>query len=98
MHRPLLALQLVLNSFPRGDVNAGEPKIGRTRRLQIVPDRLAIGAKEFVAKDFPIHESRVHLLEAAAVAPDRPNAIAEVPGSLVANENLIRLSRRHPRV
>src|SRR5439155_17711141 len=49
--RPLVALQMVPSPFTIHDVVAGEPEIFAARRLQIVPNHLAVGAPEFMSEN-----------------------------------------------
>ena len=84
VNRPLVALQVIPRPLARIDAVSRQPEILAARRLQIVPDGLAVGAPEFVAEDLHRHRARVDLLDLRAVGPDRPDAIHFVPGTFVA--------------
>ena len=67
-----------------GDVDPGQPEHLALRRLEVVPDRAAVGAEELVAGDLHLHLPRVPHRQRRAVGPDRPDSIQLVPRPFVA--------------
>src|SRR6185503_5959976 len=55
MNRPVLTLNLVPGEPAACDVVTSEPEHLRLRRLQVIPDRLAVRAEKLVAPDFHLH-------------------------------------------
>ena len=53
VHRPFIALQVIPGALPRRNLVAGQPEILAARRLQVVPDRIAVRGEELVARQSP---------------------------------------------
>ena len=86
MHGPSRAFDRIAD--PCGlDVHSRQPEDARLGRLQIIPDRLAVVAKEFVPGNFHGHGSRVHEAVAGAIGADRPDAIYLIPRAFVTIQN-----------
>ncbi|KAG5725554.1 hypothetical protein E4T56_gene5987, partial [Termitomyces sp. T112] len=94
MHRPLVAFQMIPCALARPHIIARKPEDLPPRRLQIVPDRLAIGRKELMARDLIVHGPRVDQFLARAVGADGPDAVHLVPGPFVAIHDQARIGRR----
>ena len=94
----MLAGDRVADPLARFDVHAREPELLAPRRLQVVPDPLAVVAEELVAGDLVLHRPPVHQPKLLAVGADRPDAVHLVPGALVAEEDAVRVGRRRLQV
>ena len=70
MDRPLGTFNGVADARAALGVHAGEPELGRARRLQIVPNRVAVVTEEFVSGNFVGHGALVHQLRFAAIDAD----------------------------
>ena len=92
--RPLVARELIPGSRTAVDLIARQPERSAAWRLQIVPNRLAVGAKELVAADFSVHRAMVDLSQMGTVGVDQPGSIHEMPGPFVAEHDLTRIGRR----
>src|SRR3989442_3167997 len=75
---------MVVSSLSSRYFIAGDPKIFPARRLQVIPDDLAIGAEEFMPGDLHIHRACMDFSEPGSVATDGPDAVHLVPRSFVA--------------
>src|SRR5579864_7448832 len=87
MHGPFVPLQVIPRAPARCDLVAGEPEVLPPRPLEVVPDRLAVRAEEFMPGNLHVHRTPVNPGELAAIGPDRPDAIDFVPGALVAEQD-----------
>ena len=94
MHGPVFALDAVFDFLARRENMAGQPKHSGLRRLQVVPNRFAVMAEEFVAGDFHIHRAGMNLLQPGAIGANRPDAVDLVPWSFVAKHNQRRIGGR----
>src|SRR5262245_29102952 len=94
MHRPVLAGDRITDALPRLDVHARQPEVLRARRLQVVPDPLAVVAEKLVSGNLIAHGPLVHEPELLAVGADRPDTVHLVPGAFVTEEQAVRVGRR----
>src|SRR5438270_14019181 len=76
---PFVARQVIPTPVTGIHLVSCDPKILAARRLQVVPDCLAVGTPEFVSEDLHLHGPSVNLFDVAAVCTNGPNAIHFVP-------------------
>ncbi len=81
---PLIALHVIPGAFLRFEVVACEPEVFALGGLQIVPERFAVDAPEFVAGDFHGHRAFVDQLVLGAVGANGPDAVDFLPSAFVA--------------
>src|ERR1700694_5228148 len=79
MNGPFIALQVIPGAIVSSDVIAGQPEVFSARRLEIVPDRAAIGAPELVSRNLHRHRPRMNQSVAGAVGMNGPEAVDLVP-------------------
>src|SRR5262249_31064651 len=98
MHRPVLTGNRVTNALARFQVYARQPEFLRARRLQVVPDPLAVVREKLVARDLVAHGPLVHELELLAVGAHGPDTVHLMPGALVTKEQALGVGRRRLQV
>ena len=98
MHRPVLAGDRVAKALAGLDVHARQPELLGARRLQVVPDPLAVVAEELVARDLVAQGPPVQELQPRAVRADGPGPVHLVPGALVTEKQAARVGRRRLQV
>jgi len=81
--RPFVTLEVIPGSMFRVQVVTRQPKIFTARRLQVIPNRTAVGTPEFVTGDFHLHRALVDECIVAAIRMDCPDAVYFVPRALV---------------
>src|SRR5258708_27417577 len=91
VYGPFLAVEVVPGAMARGEVHARKPEHRALGSLQVVPDRLAVGAEEFVARYFHVHGAFVHEPQAGAIGSDGPDAVVKVPRTFVAEHDDVRV-------
>src|SRR4030095_5268236 len=94
MTRPLTAFKVIPDSLSARDVVTSKPKHLALRRLQVVPDHLAVATEKLVAFDFHIHRTTVNLSQCRAVSANRPGSINFVPRPLMTKHQQRWISRR----
>src|SRR3989442_9518535 len=75
---------MVVSSLSSRYFIAGDPKIFPARRLQVIPDDLAVGAEELMPGNLHIHRACMDFSEPSPVPTDGPDPVHLVPRSFVA--------------
>src|SRR5260221_2248004 len=94
MDRPLVALELISRHASAVHVRSGQVERDTSWNLEIVPDRAPVRTPELVAGDLALDTARVNSADLAGAHIDVPDAIEQMPGSLVTEHEQRRIGRR----